>query len=605
MSAALPGNKGDQVSAFGSSANENLYLVDGTNFTGKAAGGAVPWLDPDVVEEIQIIGLGGSAEYGEFQGAVFNVVTKSGGSDFRFDASYYSQLDALTSQPIRIPCDCPEGESGYVRDRSHDFSAHAGGPLWKDRIWFFGGYNLQLDGDSLPGADSRYPSSYDTQRVFFKINWQITPNLKLMANYHDDIWDDIGNATLSRPYEVLVNAEGHNPSITFFHLTHLVSAATLWEARVSGYYGTADWFPTTENFGPYHEDVLTGIASGGPWLLGPGTWRRTDGQGKLSHYASDFLSADHDFKFGVQLGFAKDEAVGVIPFNARYYDYGGYPYYAIFRDPYAYGGASRSLGLFAEDVARVGERLTLSLGLRYDHLWSFSPDLPAVDKAGNETGDTIEGDGTVSNWSELSPRIGFTYKLTGDGKTLLRGNWGRFRQGVFLSEPAVDHPALTPITNAYYDPATGRYSDVVSVVDPTAQLGLDPNVKGPLTDEFSIGFDREIANGVVMGATYAHQNGRHFIGWKDVGGVYEPQTEVLSDGSENCPPGAREPSRRAVLPSDEPRGALPPLQRAYSHPRKEVVEPLASSRLLHVLGRLRAPSRRSSSRREPDELDVR
>ncbi len=606
MSAALPGNEGGQVSAFGSSSNENLYLVDGTDFTGRSGGNAAIWLDPDVVGEVEIVGLGASVEYGEFQGAVFNVVSKSGGSEFRFDASYYGEFDSLTSQPIRYPCNCPEGETGYVRSKYRDFSTHVGGPLWKDRMWFFGGYQYRTDSDNFPGGDGP-PSVEDDHRVFAKVNWQITPNLKLMANYQNDYWGYVDPSTVSRPYEVLNRQEGHDPAATFFHLTHLVSDRTLWEARVSGSYPSALWTSASGSTLPYHYDGLTGYESGGPFLVGPGEYPRTDARGKLSHYATDFLGGDHDFKFGVQLGRADSVDVSVLSSGAGvyYYDYGGYPFYAVFREPYVYGGASKSLGIFAEDTVRLGERLSVNLGLRYDHTWSISQDLPAVDHLGQETGAVIEGNGDVYLWSELSPRIGFSYKLTGDGKTLVRASWGRYRQGVFLRETAATHPGQTPTTTANFDPATGEYSDVVSVVDPTEQLGIDPQTKGPVTDQFSIGFDREVAKGVAVSATYARKNGSDFIAWKDIAGIYEPAIRVLPDGREIEVQALIEPARRSVLPSEQPRRALPPVRRSHAHVREALVEPLAGHGFLHGVRGGRDSAQPSLSGLGSEQLDLR
>ena len=105
---------GSGVSAFGSSNDENTFLLDGTDFTAPISGNAWPWPDPDVIEEIEIVSLGASAEYGNMAGAVFNVVTKQGTNSFRFDAAYYGMFDALTSKPTLLECDCPDGETGFV-----------------------------------------------------------------------------------------------------------------------------------------------------------------------------------------------------------------------------------------------------------------------------------------------------------------------------------------------------------------------------------------------------------------------------------------------------------------------------------------------------------
>ncbi len=141
MSATKPGNSATGISAFGSSQNENKFLVDGTDFTAAYAGGIVPLIDPDIIQEIQIVGFGASAEYGSVQGAVYNVVSKQGGNDFQFDASYYGQFQELTSQPVKLECDCPEGESGYVRNLYRDFTTLSEDRSSRTACGFSGGFN--------------------------------------------------------------------------------------------------------------------------------------------------------------------------------------------------------------------------------------------------------------------------------------------------------------------------------------------------------------------------------------------------------------------------------------------------------------------------------
>jgi Carboxypeptidase regulatory-like domain/TonB dependent receptor/TonB-dependent Receptor Plug Domain len=520
----------EPVSAFGSGANENTYLVDGTDFTGAYGGSVVPWVDPDIIEEIQIVGLGASAEYGSLQGAVFNVVSRQGGNDFQFDASYYGQWQDLTSQPVELPCDCAQGETGYVRSLYRDFTTHLGGPILRDRLWFFGGYQYLRDHDSQPGSDSRFPRESDSNRIFWKINWQITPNFKLMTNYNDSFWTNTGPFTASSPYASGTTDDGHNPSLTFVDLTHIVSPNTLWDARVSGYYWTGKGVPNTDYDTPAHYDLATGVSSGGSFSFFSGTESRTVGHAKVSHYATDFLHADHDFKFGIQLVAARMDTLWGYPGGVIYLDYEGEPYLALLREPYTYGGASRSIGAYAEDTLTLGGQLSLDLGLRFDRSRAISQDLNGLNAVGEETGATVEGLGTLYSWNVLSPRLGFNLKLTSDGRTLLHGNWGRYHQGVLLGEPAAVHPGITPQTEAFYDPATLGYTDIVAVVDPKAQLRIDPETRSPYTDQFSLGFERELFTDVATSATYVHKEGRDFIGWWDVAGVYEPGTETLENG---------------------------------------------------------------------------
>src|SRR5262245_29231336 len=125
------------VSAFGSGGNENLFLIDGTNFTCPCAGVSRTEPSVDVIHEVQVQSIGVSAEYGNIQGTVFNVVTRQGSNRFQYDASYYGQAASLTSQPIVRPVAGRSSPSGYERIRYRDFTTDLGGPILRDRIWFF------------------------------------------------------------------------------------------------------------------------------------------------------------------------------------------------------------------------------------------------------------------------------------------------------------------------------------------------------------------------------------------------------------------------------------------------------------------------------------
>ena len=129
------------VSAFGSAVNENAFLVDGTNFTCPCQGVSRAEPSVDAIQEVQVQSIGASVEYGNIQGAVFNVLTRQGGDRFQYDASYYAQMSGLTSQPVVRPVSAgSQPSSGYERDRYRDFTTNLGGPVLRDRLWFFGAY---------------------------------------------------------------------------------------------------------------------------------------------------------------------------------------------------------------------------------------------------------------------------------------------------------------------------------------------------------------------------------------------------------------------------------------------------------------------------------
>ena len=66
-------------------------------------------------------------------------VTKSGTNSFRGDATAYWKPNSLQSHPIQVNCNCPAGQTGFNLGRMRDLSAHAGGPVLRDRLWFFAG----------------------------------------------------------------------------------------------------------------------------------------------------------------------------------------------------------------------------------------------------------------------------------------------------------------------------------------------------------------------------------------------------------------------------------------------------------------------------------
>ena len=222
------------VSAFGSGTNENQFLIDGTNFTCPCNGVARAEPGVDFIQEVQVQSVGASAEFGNVQGAVINVVTRQGSERFLYDASYYGQTAGLTSQPVRRPDSRlrPDWQSGYERARYRDFTTNLGGPAVRDRLWFFAGYQYLRDYDSQPGTDPAFPRTYEQDKIFAKLTWQLAPGWQLVQSFHDEFWVNPELPTLVTPFEATTRSHASVPAMTFGHLTHTSSANTLWDVRV-------------------------------------------------------------------------------------------------------------------------------------------------------------------------------------------------------------------------------------------------------------------------------------------------------------------------------------------------------------------------------------
>ena len=520
------------ISAFGSGTNENQFLIDGTNFTCPCNGIARSEPGVDFIQEIQVQSVGASAEFGNVQGAVINVVTRQGSDRFLYDAAYFGQTAGLTSQPTQLPvAGTGSSTSGYERARYRDFTTNLGGPAVRDRLWFFGGYQHLRDYDSQPGTVPTLPRTYEQDKIVAKLTWQLAPGWQLDQMLHDEFWVSPDQPTVTKPFDTTVRQHATVPAITFGHLTHTLSANTLWDVRVGRFVYSRDDDPSTgDRTTPGRTDTGTGVASGAPQAFGALTLIRTTAKATINHYRPELLGADHQWKIGGQVERGEHKSPTVIPGGVRFVDSNGVPSQAISSDPSNSGGRFVTAAAFASDAITVGDRLTINAGVRFDHNRAISQDLHALDPEGRETDQIVRGLGTLYTWNIVSPRLGVTTKLSADGRTILRASYGRFSQGVLTGEIGLFHPGVTPITTKAFDPETGGYTRLVSVVDSKVNLLLDRNTRAPRTDELSIGVDREVGRRLAVAIAYVRKDGANFIGWTDVAGQYHEDTRTLGDG---------------------------------------------------------------------------
>jgi hypothetical protein len=516
------------VSAFGAGGNENLFLIDGTNFTCPCSGVARAEPSVDVIQEVQVQSVGVSVEYGNMQGTVFNVVTRQGSDRFQGDASSYWQTSALTSAPVRLPVPGTTLQTGYERVRYRDATANAGGPIARDRVWFFGGYQYLRDYDSQPGTDPALPRKYEQNKFFGKFTEKLWRNLQLMESYHEEQWVNPQTPTRVTPFEATQRQNASVPTVTFVQLTQTLSPNTVWDLRVGRFDYLRHDDPATGSWTtPNHFDRVTGDSSGNPQTLGSLRLTRTTAKATLSHTQRDFAAADHDWKFGTSFEIGAHEQPSVIPGGVRYVDNNGQPFQSVSAPPSNVGGRFVTAAVFGSDTVAIGDRLSVSAGLRFDHSRAESQDLHAVDAHADETSTIVHGLGTLYTWNVMSPRLGATVKLTGDGRTMLRGSYGRFYQGVLTGELSSVHPGTAPVTTMAFDATTGGYTKLVSVVDPAINVRIDPSTRAPRTDEFSIGVDRELRRRLTASVAGVHKAGDDYIGWIDTGGQYSEQTQTL------------------------------------------------------------------------------
>ena len=543
LMAAAPGItqnvEGNALMAMGSETDANAFQMDGVSINSRSQGRT--WLSPntDIIEEVEVIAVGASAEYGHVPGGVFSVITRQGSNSFSGDVAYYLQTQGLTSSNTT-----EETDNGlpFNRHKFRDFTAQLGGPIVQDKLWFFGSYQNKLDQTTDAGVPPEFFLTSKNWTVFGKLNWQINPMHKIVGSYAMDnySWGSNSGPTLSPSWLSREYGISPTPSVSY---TGLLSENTLLEVRYGGFYGRDHYGPddpSQRRDGPvYYNSAHGGDCSLGPCLYtgGPDYWydlkeTSTSINAHLTQYSDDFLGGSHDFKFGVQYQRAgrPDAIVGYTDWFGLYLDDNGEEYvFGYDYSPFSYSGVANSLSFFVDDTFRVNDRVTLRLGLRYDRDRASVNTLPILDRAGVPTDEEVPAVDNLWTWNNLAPRLGITYQLTDDGKTLLRGHYGRYYRGIVTMDFAggPGNIGTTDLSTfiGYYDPADfhagtlegdGRGTNIGGA----GNVAVNPDFGSTWTDAFVVGFERELPADLALSLTYSYKTGNNHPAWQEVNGDY-------------------------------------------------------------------------------------
>jgi outer membrane receptor protein involved in Fe transport len=197
-------------SVAGASGPENNYILDGVNTTDPAFGGSGANLPFEFVQEVEIKTGAYGPEYGRSTGGIFNVITKSGGNEFHGDVFGYGTTKGL----VREVKNFPFTGSAFNGFSEVDVGGDIGGPIVKDKLWFFGAFNPQKRKNYYLTQTFHLPVDNDVTIPFYagKITWAINPRNTFTASTFGDFTKIDGFlATLA-----LTNVNGFGNDITAF-----------------------------------------------------------------------------------------------------------------------------------------------------------------------------------------------------------------------------------------------------------------------------------------------------------------------------------------------------------------------------------------------------
>ena len=330
------------------------------------------------------------------------------------------------------------------------------------------------------------------------------------------------------PSAVSVNyGDNPSPNVTY---TGVLSDKTYIEARYAGFYGHDLNKPNdgSDRIRTRFIDLDSGQITGGLYSWYDGKSNKTGVNAKVSHFADSFLGGSHDFKFGVQ--YNQGGGNYTQGYNDYIYTYGGVPAYGYTQLPFKQNGQMKNVGGFFDDTFRVSDRFTVNVGVRYDHSKAILPAEAVLDVEGNPTSQVVPGLGDLFTWNVVSPRIGFSWKLSKSGRSVLKAHYGRYYRGMITGE--FDDAAPSVSGKYYFEfDEDGNRGDRELVADNT-NLQVDPGFKNPYTDQFIAQFEQEITKDLAIAAGYVYKRGERFGGWEDVGGSYAVVPYRDDQGSE-------------------------------------------------------------------------
>jgi len=465
----------------------NALQLDGVDTRDPEGGTAWTFYNYNIVQEVEVKGLGAPAEYGGFTGAVVNAITKSGGNLFSglFDITYTGE--ALSSGNIsdELIEQNPALGQPDITKRLVDYTAQFGGPLARDKAFFY--VSAQRYYRNQDPAGPRTIRWEVSPRFNSKLTFQPNVNDQLMFTLQYDAYNIIGRAPGGLEYVVadeITNREDAPEWVWLAQWRHLFGSKTFFEVKYTGYDGYFDLNPEVEEPGHYDVDGSYSVSQG--WFA---LYDRDRNQvnAALSHYAEGF--GRHDLKFGAE--FERSGARNRYGYvgGTIFYDYGGEPYLA-YQYGYDLDARNERESFYAQDSWQINDRLTINPGVRFDWIKGTHQDA-----------------GKVYDTKNLQPRLGFAYDVTGTNDTVVRGAYSQYYEAAFTSIFNRGVPGIDDFVTLEWNGSS--YEEIDRV--PALIYNVDPDIKHPRVDEWMVGFERAITADMRFQATGVFRENKNLI----------------------------------------------------------------------------------------------
>jgi hypothetical protein len=490
---------------FGYGAATNSYQLNGVNVTNLEFGNS--WVRPnyDTIQEIQIVGPGGSVEYSNYSGAVVNVVSKAGTNAFKGTASAYYTDDSLTGDNSEGIKDLEKGTVDY----DGEVSATVGGPIIREKLHFFGSA-AYITSSTAPPRTKFYD---DQKRKQYQLRLDFLPTSRHsftgMLNHEPIRLSGLGLQAETGP-EVGYHRD-QDTTTSFLSWTGQWSANTLTELRYAGVKGSLGRIPNAPLDIPGVFDVGSGLWYNSAAYQRKQKNHRDEERAVVTHYVDDFMNGAHELKGGVEYEDAWQ--------RTDFVSAGGVIFTLIPLGPVTYVSGivgynvnqQASLdrtGVFVQDRATFG-RATASVGLRYDH---------------PKTTDANTG-AKMLEFDQFAPRLGLTYDVAGNGRSVVRLGAGRYYDKVPTYGPGtyagtglgvvtyygfITPDKIDPRNTALLKELVLKPGNITNSFSST-QIPVEDNIHGPHVDILNLGFDQELGRSWAISLNYINRRTDDFI----------------------------------------------------------------------------------------------
>ena len=498
---ANPSPYGDEANVAGATGDENGYFVDGIHVTDpEVANGSVN-LPYNFVREVQVTTGGYEAEFGRTQGGVVNVVTNSGGNQLHGQVLGY-----FTGNDFRSAPRWGVGEAQVQTFSRYDVGGSLGGPIWKDRLWFYAAYNPTFESHdaSVPGIPTQRDfraSHLFAAKLSGRVGAATDFTLTLLGDpSRRDMVASAPAATVMDPGVVLrtLSTGGTAVALQARHQlsdhVFLTWSLTRLDSRDNAGPRTG---PTTDLVAlAMFVNHVTNTASGSRGGWGLSRMARTAGQASVT-----VLAGRHVVKVGAEYEantLAYDQRVSQVFLDL---DSTGTPVYSWLHNFMHSRDQNAIPTVYAQDSWEVTPRLRVNLGVRAE-------------------GQFMSGDTGVAFWiaPEIAPRLGVVFQPGELGAQKVYASVGRFHEQVALWSV---NGYLGQYSQTY---ATYPQNPLVDTTGGVASTGsgvgeaVDRNIRGQYYDEVTAGYERR------LGGVYR-------VGLR---GTYRTMVSVVDDGSDSA-----------------------------------------------------------------------